>query len=80
MVLHEARMLQMPIIVSAFSSVNSVLTDGGQLVIGNTAEDIYWGMQQFLAGKVPCSYSFDGYEYNRRTYRELLEILEEADP
>lgn len=80
MVLHEARMLKMPIIVSAFSSVNSVLTDGGQLVIGNTAEDIYWGMQQFLAGKVPCSYSFDGYEYNRRTYRELLEILEEADP
>lgn len=79
MVIHEARGLKMPIIVSNFSSVNGILVENGQLVIGMEAEDIYEGMQKFIDGKVPADYVYDMHKYNNEAYQEFLHVLGEAD-
>lgn len=76
MVIHEARGIKMPIIVSNFSSVNGVLVENGQLVIGTEVEDIYEGMCKFIAGEVPTDYVYDIREYNREAYQEFLKVLE----
>ncbi len=76
MVIHEARGLKMPIIVSNFSSVGGVLVDNGQLVIGTEIADIYEGMKKFIAGEVPTDYHYDIREYNREAYGEFLKVLE----
>ncbi len=76
MVIHEARGLKMPIIVSNFSSVGGVLVDNGQLVIGTEVADIYEGMKKFIRGEVPADYHYDIREYNRAAYEEFLKVLE----
>ena len=78
MVINEARMLRMPVIVSDFSSANSILLEEGQLVIGTAAEDICAGMKKFIEGKVPSDYRFDPEEYNRKRYQEFMNILEDC--
>lgn len=75
MVINEARVLKLPIIVSNFSSVNSVLVEDGQLVIGMSVEDIYKGMKTFIEGKVPAHYNFNADSYNLNVYKEFLKVL-----
>lgn len=75
MVIHEARMVQMPIIVSNFSSVNGVLLENGQLVTGTEPDDLYNAMCAFIQGQVPANYSFDPNVYNRQAYQEFLNVL-----
>lgn len=75
MVINEARMLNLPIIVSNFSSVNGVLVENGQLVIEREVEDIYEGMKKFVLGQVPSNYQFDPNVYNQQAYQEFLNAL-----
>lgn len=75
MVIHEARMAQMPIIVSNFSSVNGVLLENGQLVTGTEPDDLYNAMCAFIQGQVPANYTFDPNEYNRQAYQELMNVF-----
>ena len=75
MVIHEARVLHMPIILSNFSSVKGALLDNGQLLIGTGVQDIYEGMKAFLEGKVPINYHFDPEAYNREAYAEFLRAI-----
>ena len=77
MVIHEARGLKMPIIVSNFSSVGGVLVEDGQLVIGTEVEDIYRGMMKFIDGEVPAGYTYDIRTYNREAYAEFEKVLEQ---
>lgn len=49
----EARLLKLPIIMSNFSSAASSLFDNGQLVIGNSVDDIYNGLIAFINNEVP---------------------------
>jgi glycosyltransferase involved in cell wall biosynthesis len=77
MVIHEARGLKMPIIVSNFSSVGGVLVEDGQLVIGTEVEDIYRGMMKFIDGEVPAGYEYDIHTYNREAYAEFEKVLEQ---
>ncbi|MDE6568241.1 MAG: CDP-glycerol glycerophosphotransferase family protein [Lachnospiraceae bacterium] len=75
MVIHEARLLQMPIICSEFSSANGIKLENGQYMIGTTEEEIYGGMKAFLDGKVPANYVFDGEAYNREAYEEFMNAI-----
>lgn len=75
LVINEARVLKMPIIVSNFSSVKSVLLENGQLVIGTSEQEIYEGMKAFIEGKVPAHYDFNAEEYNKKVYSEFLNVL-----
>lgn len=65
MAILEARMLNMPIVVSNFSTVKDSLYDKGQLLIGQSVEDIYEGMKAFCDGKVPNEFKFKVDEYNK---------------
>lgn len=78
-VILEARMLHLPIIISNFSTVEDSCCEGGQLVIGMEAEDIYGGMKKFMLGQVPCDYDFDIDEYNRKGMEEFEYCLAACD-
>lgn len=75
MVIHEARCLKKPIIVSDFGSVTGVLVENGQLVIGMTEEDIYKAFCAFAAGEVPAEYVFEPEEYNKEAMGEFYEAI-----
>lgn len=70
----EARLLKLPIIMSDFSSAASSIMDGGQLVIGNTVNDIYDGLVAFIRGEVPtCEFNYD--DYNEITIKQFDKIV-----
>lgn len=70
----EARLLGLPIIMSDFSSAKSSLFENGQLLIGNTVDDIYNGLVAFMNGKVPvCSFHYQ--EYNDVTIQQFENII-----
>lgn len=75
LVIQEARVLKLPIIVAEFDSVKDVLTENGQLLIGQDTDSIYEGMKSFLDGKVPA-YEFDPRAYNREVYREFEKLFD----
>lgn len=75
LVVNEARALGLPIILSDFSSVNGVLIENGQLLIGHETEDIYKGLLGYFEGKVPKDYVFDYEEYNRRAVEEFYTAI-----
>ena len=75
MVLHEARVLHMPIIMSKFSSAKGSMIEDGQLVIGTSEDDIYDGLKAYIEGKVPTDYEFDVDQYNKEAYQEFLVAL-----
>lgn len=75
MVIHEARILHMPLIFTDFPSVNGVKVKNGQYLIGTSQEEIFQGMKAFLDGKVPTDYVFDGETYNREAYAEFIQAI-----
>lgn len=73
----EARTVGLPIVVSNYPAVESVLVKDGQYIIeGTDADAVYHGMRAYLEGKVPCDYHFDMKEYNRKAYGEFLNLLD----
>lgn len=76
MVIHEARAMHMPIIVSDFDSVSGVTIENGQYLIGKGTDDIYEGLKAYIDGKVPTDYKFDVDAYNKEAYQEFLDALE----
>ena len=72
MVIHEARMVGLPIIMSEFSSAQGSMIPDGQYLIGTEPEDILEGLEAFVAGKVPKAYAFDAEQYNCEAYEEFL--------
>ncbi len=70
----EARLLKLPIIMSNFSSAASSIIEDGQLVIGNTVDEIYDGLIAFIRGEVPtCEFNYD--DYNEVTIKQFDEIV-----
>ena len=76
LVVLEARMLNLPIILSDFDAAPSVMMENGQLLIGKESNDIYEGMKAFLNGEVPTDYKFDPQEYNKKAYSEFEKLLQ----
>ena len=70
----EARLLGLPIIMSNFSSAESSLFENGQLLIGNTVNDIYNGLVSYMKGNVPTC-DFDYQNYNEVTIGQFEEII-----
>lgn len=74
----EARTVGLPIVVSNYPAVESVMLEDKQYIMEGTDEDaVYQGMRAYLDGKVPSDYHFDVEEYNNSAYREFLVILDE---
>ena len=76
MAILEARMMDMPIIVSDFSTVKDSLYEDGQLLIKKSKKAIYEGMKAFMEGKVPNKFRFDIDEYNKIAMEEFLANFE----
>ena len=72
MAILEARMMDMPIIVSDFSTVKDSLYENGQLLIKKDKQSIYEGMKAFMEGQVPNEFKFDIDEYNKIAIKEFL--------
>ncbi|WP_370751642.1 CDP-glycerol glycerophosphotransferase family protein [Eubacterium sp.] len=72
----EARLLKLPIIMSNFSSAASSLFDNGQLVIGNSIDDIYNGLIAFINNEVPTC-EFEYADYNNITIKQFEDIINE---
>lgn len=73
-VILEARAMELPLIISNFSSVKDSLIEHGQLLIETTEEAIYNGMKEFINGNVP-KYEFSPEQYNREAYLEFEQLL-----
>ena len=72
----EARLLKLPIIMSNFSSAASSLFGNGQLVIGNSVDDIYNGLIAFINNEVPTC-EFEYADYNNITIKQFEDIINE---
>ena len=75
MVIHEARAMHMPIILSDFDSVSGVSIENGQYLIGKDADDIYGGLKAYIGGMFLTVYVFYVSRYNREAYKEFLSAL-----
>ncbi len=72
----EARMVGLPIVVSNYPAVTSVLLEDKQYIMNGTdTEAVYEGMRAYLDGKVPGDYQFDAQQYNQKAYQEFLDLL-----
>ena len=75
MVIHEARILNMPVIMTKFSSAEGSMIPGGQYIIEPTVQGICDGLTAFAEGLVPKNYMFNGEQYNQEAYLEFLEAI-----
>ncbi len=72
----EARLVGLPIIVSNYPAVESVLLEDKQFLLhGTGADDIYQGLRAYLDGKVPDDYQFDIKDYNHKAYQEFEYLI-----
>lgn len=75
MVIHEARAMHMPVILSDFDSVAGVTMANGQYLAGKEADDIYEGLKAYIDGEVPRDYVFDVNKYNKEACQEFMGAL-----
>ena len=75
MVIQEARVLEIPIILSDFSTGKDTYIENGQLVIKKDSESIYSGFKAYMENRVP-QYSFDPHEYNLSVYKEFEQLFD----
>lgn len=70
MVILEAKILGLPIVSTAFGSVQSALPDGTGRITGLSDVELAAGMMAYLDGDVPVA-EFDAEAYNRRAVEEF---------
>lgn len=73
-VLLEARVLNLPIIVSNFKTVKSALVENGQYIIDTGIDDIAQGMKAFMENRVP-RIPFDCIAYNQMVSNEFDSVI-----
>ncbi len=74
MVILEARTLNLPIIMSNFSTAKDCLIENGQLICGMDKDRIAQALSAYMEGGVP-SYTFDSREYNRQAFEEFEKAI-----
>lgn len=79
MVILEARLLGLPVVTTAFSSVGDSVPPGAGLVVPQTVAGVADGMRQFLAGKVPSS-TLDAHDYNRAAMEQFDRAVHGLSP
>lgn len=73
----EARLVGLPIIVSNYKAVSSVLIDDKQFITKDfDADSIYEGMKAFIDGKIPSDYTFNIETYNKNAMDEFAKLLD----
>ena len=73
----EARVVGLPIIVSNYDAVHSVLLEDKQYILkGTDVDSICEGMQAYIDGKISNDYKFDVAEYNNMGKAEWDKLLE----
>lgn len=79
LVVLEARVVGLPIIVSNYGAVESVLLDDQQFLLKGTDEfAIYEGLKAYINGKVPSGYAFSVAEYNEMGKKEFARLLDDS--
>ncbi len=79
MVILEARVLGLPVVTTAFSSVGDSVPPGAGLVVPQTVKGVAQGMRQFLAGKVPSA-TLDARAYNRAAMEQFDRAVHGLSP
>lgn len=74
MVILEARTLNMPIIMSNFSTAQDCMIEHGQLICGTDSESIKSALVSYMNKGVPL-YEFDSREYNRQVLKEFEKAI-----
>jgi CDP-glycerol glycerophosphotransferase (TagB/SpsB family)/glycosyltransferase involved in cell wall biosynthesis len=74
MVILEARTLGLPIVTTAFASVEDSVPPNAGLVVPRTPEGIADGMRSLLAGEVPAQ-TLDPVAYNREAVRQFYAAI-----
>lgn len=74
MVLLEARVLEIPMVISNFYTAKDSFIENGQYVIKTTVDGIYKGMVAFIEGNVP-NYHFEPLKYNQEVYKEFERLF-----
>lgn len=70
----EARAIELPMILTKFSTVKDSLIENGQLLVETDSDSICEGMEQFILGNVP-SYHFDAEKYNEEAYQQFVSLI-----
>ena len=74
----EARMLNLPIIVSPLPKMDGIFVDNGQYELNGFDEDsIYDGLESFIYKNGFWAYNFDAQSYNKKAYKEFQEAIGE---
>ena len=75
MVIHEARILHKPILMTDFSTSASSMIDNGQTIIRMDVDGIYEGLCAFIEGGIRAEYTFDPKEYDKEAYNQFLRVI-----
>lgn len=74
-VIHEARVAELPIVMTQFSSYKGSVVKDGQYLIGMDEDGILKGMNAFANGEVPVKYEYDYVKNNHEVYKEFLTAI-----
>jgi CDP-glycerol glycerophosphotransferase len=74
MVIHEARVLGLPVVTTAFGSVKGAMPEGVGLVVPRDHEALAEGMRAALRGEVPNP-PFDADAYNRAAMQDFYRAI-----
>lgn len=74
----EARMVKLPIIVNNYPAVNSVVLEDKQYIMDNPSVDsICRAMHAYLDNQIKSDYEFDLTGYNKTSFSEFEQLLEQ---
>lgn len=74
-VIHEARVAELPIVMTQFSSYKGSVVKDGQYLIGMDEDGILKGMNAFANGEVSVKYEYDYVKNNHEVYKEFLTAI-----
>ncbi len=72
----EARLMSLPMVLSAFNAMDSVTVPGGQYMIETSEDSILDGLRAHVAGKVPPTEPFNAAAYNAAALREFYALFD----
>ena len=71
----EARVLNMTIIMSNFSTAEDVSVENGQIMTDMTSEGIYDGIIKFINKEKKIDYTFDPISFNHKAIKQFDQLL-----
>jgi len=72
----EARVLNLPIIMSNFSTAEDISVENGQIMTDMTSNGIYDGIMKFLNQEEIINYTFDPEKFNQKAITQFEELFQ----